>query len=128
MRLATVIMPRTDIATRAYIVAPKASPLNKPSAEVEALTSVAARTVSSIYTRAIERGFDPNAVPIKMRDAYVEDAPRSGRPSKQNEETTTAVMQARLSDGSEREKRAPQMSQLLKEKASMSQRRLCEES
>ncbi|KAJ4155562.1 hypothetical protein LMH87_000800 [Akanthomyces muscarius] len=43
-------------------------------------------------SRAIKRGFDPNLRPIIIKDAYLEDAPRSGRPSKQTAENQEAIL------------------------------------
>ena len=55
----------------------------KSSKEVSAISGIPTRTVDSIYARAIERGFEPCERPMKLLDRYLEDAPRSGRPSKQ---------------------------------------------
>lgn len=70
----------TDIATRALIIGLKST--GKTSTEVSELTEISVRTINSIYARAIERGFDPNFRPLKICDAYLVDAPRSGRPKK----------------------------------------------
>src|SRR4051812_33050601 len=76
-------MPVFDIATRALIVAYKAD--GKSNNEITGLTGVEKRVINRIYARAIERGFDPGERPIKLVDKYLQDAPRSGRPSKQQE-------------------------------------------
>ncbi|KAM5361041.1 hypothetical protein ACJZ2D_013368 [Fusarium nematophilum] len=78
--------PNTDIATRALVVALKAPCSGKPTEEVAAITGLSVRQVNRIYARAIERGFDPNLRPIVVRDDYLRDAPRSGRPMKRIEE------------------------------------------
>jgi transposase len=80
-----------DIATRAYIVALKASG-GKTSLQIAGLTGISIRSIDRIYARAIERGFDPNQQPIHMEDAYLADAPRSGRPSKQTEEVKANII------------------------------------
>lgn len=76
-------MPKnhTDIATRALVVTLKSSG-GKTSSEVHELTGISIRTINSIYGRAITNGFDPNQRPIVIRDSFLTDLPRSGRPSK----------------------------------------------
>jgi transposase len=76
-------MPVFDLVTRALIVAYKAD--GKTNHDITGLTGAEKRTINSIYARAIERGFDPAARPIKLENKYIEDAPRSGRPSKQQQ-------------------------------------------
>ncbi|ORY10964.1 hypothetical protein BCR34DRAFT_336222 [Clohesyomyces aquaticus] len=68
-------------STRAIVVCLKAT--GKSSKEVSAISGIPTRTVNSIYARAIERGFEPCERPMKLLDKHLEDAPRSGRPSKQ---------------------------------------------
>ncbi|EDU51052.1 hypothetical protein PtrM4_151580 [Pyrenophora tritici-repentis] len=48
-----------------------------------AITGISPRTIDSIYGRACQRGFEPNSPTIKLLPEYLEDAPRAGRPSKQ---------------------------------------------
>jgi hypothetical protein len=71
-------------ATRAQIVTLKA--IGQTTAEVIAITGLKERTIQSIYSRAIERGFDPAIRPIVILNKHVEDAPRLGRPTKQTPE------------------------------------------
>lgn len=73
----------TNLATRASIVALKAT--GKTTAEVAEITNITPRTINRIYARAIERGFDPAHRPLLLEDSHLADAPRSGRPSVQNE-------------------------------------------
>lgn len=75
--------PIFDIATRALVVAYKAD--GKTNLEIMGLTGIEKRTINRIYARAIERGFDPSERPLVLLNKYLEDAPRSGRPSKQQE-------------------------------------------
>lgn len=82
----------TDIATRALVVSLKAPCCGKTTAEVIAITGLAKATINHIYARAISRGFNPNQRPIVIRDSYLEDAPRSGRPTKRTEEAKEAVL------------------------------------
>ncbi|KAJ4155561.1 hypothetical protein LMH87_000800 [Akanthomyces muscarius] len=81
-----------DIATRALVVTLKAPCSGKTSTEVAGLAGISSRQVDRIYARAIKRGFDPNLRPIIIKDAYLEDAPRSGRPSKQTAENQEAIL------------------------------------
>jgi DNA-binding transcriptional MerR regulator len=76
-----------DISTRALVVALKSPSGGKTTGQVAALTGLSPRTIDSIYARAIQRGFDPNALPIVIKDEHLKDAPRSGRPLKQTEPT-----------------------------------------
>ncbi|PQK11111.1 hypothetical protein BB8028_0002g14290 [Beauveria bassiana] len=73
---------QTELATRALILTLKAPFCGKSTAEIASLTGVSTRTVDRIWARAIERGFDPAVLPVVLKDEYLEDAPRSGRPSK----------------------------------------------
>ncbi|OAX81454.1 hypothetical protein ACJ72_04204 [Emergomyces africanus] len=77
--------PNTDIATRSVVVALK-SICEKTSIEISGITGLSVRAINLIYARAIERGFDPNARPFVIRDAWLADAPRSGRPKKKTSE------------------------------------------
>ena len=82
--------PNTDIATRATIVALKAI-AGKTSTDIACLLGLSARGVNKIYAKAIERGFDPNVLPIVIKDEYLADAPRSGRPTKQTEDVKDLI-------------------------------------
>ncbi|KAK7190291.1 hypothetical protein PSPO01_04012 [Paraphaeosphaeria sporulosa] len=53
------------------------------NAEINHITHIPIRSIRSIYSRAIERGFDPDERPLQVQNSYLEDAPRSGRPTKQ---------------------------------------------
>jgi transposase len=96
-------MPRNyEIATRASIIALKASGMR--TAEVYSLLNIPERTISSIYAKAIARGFDPAERPIAILDKYVEEAPRSGRPSKQTATAQEIVLAKVRTDRYGREK------------------------
>jgi len=75
--------PNTDLATRALIVTLKSPIGGKTTSQISAFTGISTRQVNRIYARACERGFDPNELPLVLKDEWLEDAPRSGRPSKQ---------------------------------------------
>ncbi|KAK2471147.1 hypothetical protein H9L39_17378 [Fusarium oxysporum f. sp. albedinis] len=83
---------KTNIATRAFVVSLKAPCCGKKTAEVAEITGLSIRQINRIYARAIERGFDPNSTPIIIRNAYLQDAPRSGRPKKHTDEATKEVI------------------------------------
>jgi transposase len=80
----------TDVATRAFVVGLKST--GKTTNEVADLTGLQPRTINRIYGRAIERGFDPNQRPLAIRDDYLVDASRSGRPKKQTPETQDKIL------------------------------------
>lgn len=83
--------PSPDIATRATVVALKAKS-GKSTREVAFLTGLSVSTVNRIYSRAIQRGFDPDLVPIIIRDEFVKDGVRSGRPRQQTAEATEKAL------------------------------------
>jgi hypothetical protein len=80
----------TNTATRASVLTLKA--YGRPSQEVAHFTGLSIRQVNRILARAIERGFDPQLQPLQIKDTYVQDAPRSGRPKKQDDDVTEAVL------------------------------------
>ncbi|KAL6352059.1 hypothetical protein LRP88_14872 [Fusarium phalaenopsidis] len=84
--------PNTDIATRALVVSLKSPCGGKTTAEVIEITGLSKSTINDIYARAIARGFDPNHRPLIIRNSFLEDAPRPGRPTKQTEEAKKAVI------------------------------------
>lgn len=73
--------PNTNISTRALIVILKLPVRGKTTAEVAEKTGLSSRQVK-IYARAIERGFDLNHTPLTLRDEWLQDAARLGRPLK----------------------------------------------
>ncbi|KAG5924990.1 hypothetical protein E4U61_004893 [Claviceps capensis] len=91
-----------DIATRASVVTLKAIDLT--TTEVASLTGIPTRTVNKIFANAIERGFDPQKRPLTIRNYYVEEAPRSGRPTKQTPELKEALLSKVRDDGDGRQK------------------------
>ena len=68
-----------DIATRAMVLTLK-SPLTPLSTlDTAKKTGVPKPTIHNIYKRALERGYDPNAVPFLIKDDYLKRSPGSGR-------------------------------------------------
>lgn len=74
--------PNTNITTRAIIITLLSPVSGKTTIKVAEKTSLSARQVNRIYARVIQRGFDPNHIPLTIRDEWLKDAPRTGRPSK----------------------------------------------
>jgi transposase len=100
----TIMAPNTSLSTRALIVTLKSPIGGKTTAEVAEKTGVSARQINRIYAQAIERGFDPNHMPFSLQDEWLEDAPRSGRPRKQTEETVNKAVSKVCRDRYGREK------------------------
>jgi hypothetical protein len=76
-----------DLATRAQALTLKS--LGFPNAEIERITGIKPRTLRDLYQKALSRGFDPNTP--KILDSYIEDAPRSGRPTLQTPRKTAKL-------------------------------------
>lgn len=74
---------KTDITTRAIIITLKAPCSGKLSAEIALIIGLPIYIINSIYAHAIDCGFEPNASPLVICDKWLQDAPRSSRPSKQ---------------------------------------------
>ncbi|KAH7471808.1 hypothetical protein FOMA001_g12984 [Fusarium oxysporum f. sp. matthiolae] len=97
----------TDIATRALVVTLKApAGAAKTTAEIEEITGIPYRTINAIYARAIRQGFEPNERPLRLQDAWLQNAPRSGRPTKQTKETKELIFAKVSIDRYGREKSA----------------------
>ncbi|KAI0570230.1 hypothetical protein Alg130_11306, partial [Pyrenophora tritici-repentis] len=75
--------PNTELSTRALIVTLKSPFGGKSTTQISAITEISPRTIDAIYGRACQRGFEPNAPMIKLLSEHLEDAPRAGRPRKQ---------------------------------------------
>ena len=80
---------QSTVARRATVVALKAY-TTKSSAEIAALTELSIPSVNRIYAEAIRRGFDP--IRTMVDNQYVEDKPRSGRPTKQDPSTVEIIL------------------------------------
>jgi len=96
--------PNTDISTRALIITLKSPIVGLSSAEILAQTGISISTINRIYGRAVEREFEPNTRPCVLKDEWLEDAPRSGRPRKQTPEMTEKVVAKVREDRYGREK------------------------
>ena len=97
-------MPSIPITTRAQIITLKALGYTNEEICTKLCLPLARRSIDRIYTRALDRGFDPEK-PICL-DNYVEDAPRSGRPTKQTEQAKAEVEAKVTTDRYGREKSA----------------------
>ncbi|KAK0750829.1 hypothetical protein B0T18DRAFT_387052 [Schizothecium vesticola] len=84
--------PNTDISTRALIITLKSPVVGLTSADIFATTGISISTINRIYGRAIGREFDLNIRPLVIKDEWLEDASRSGRPRKQTPEATEKVV------------------------------------
>ena len=82
-----------DSHTRAIVVFLKSPFGGKTTPEIAIQLDISPRTINDIYARAVKRGFDPNHKPFVLKPEYVQDAPRSGRPSKQTEDAAQAVLE-----------------------------------
>jgi transposase len=96
--------PNTEISMRALIITLKSPLVGLTSAEIFGQTGISISTINRIYGRAIERGFDPNIRPLVIKDEWLEDAPRSGRPRKQTTENIEKVVEKVRKDRYGREK------------------------
>lgn len=80
----------SKIALRGEIVLLKA--LGWKTTDIMNLLGLPKATIDRTYQQACRRGFDPAARPLVVRDEHVRDLPRSGRPTKQTEETKEEII------------------------------------
>ncbi|KAJ5646675.1 hypothetical protein N7490_003047 [Penicillium lividum] len=85
----------SDLAIRAQVVTLKAH-TSMNTQEIASRTGLTPQSVNRIYARAIDRGFDPNTFPALVELRFVEDAPRTGRPRKQEIAKDTILSKVRL--------------------------------
>ncbi|KAG9388943.1 hypothetical protein A1F94_001836 [Pyrenophora tritici-repentis] len=91
--------PNTELSTRALIVTLKSPFGGKSTTQISAITEISPRTIDAIYGRACQRGFEPNAPMIKLLSEHLEDAPRAGRPRKQEAVHKAAIEKVLASVG-----------------------------
>ena len=84
--------PNTSLPTRALIVTLKSPVGGKTTAQIHEETGISVQQINRIYARAISRGFDPNIRPFTLKEEWLKDAPRSGRPSKQTPENVDKII------------------------------------
>lgn len=104
-----------DISTRAVVVVLKSPLGGKTTAQIQAITGLSKSSINDIYARAIQRGFDPNLTPLALKDKYLSDAPRSGRPTKQTTGVKEVLIQKVGRDRYGREKTAADLAGELSE-------------
>ncbi|KAK0750298.1 hypothetical protein B0T18DRAFT_389741 [Schizothecium vesticola] len=78
--------PYTDAATRAQALTLKA--VGWTNAQIEATTGITSRTLTNILDRAIKAGFEPvtpEGLMGRLSSEHVGNAPKVGRPRKQEE-------------------------------------------
>ncbi|KAL9096017.1 MAG: hypothetical protein Q9165_001539 [Trypethelium subeluteriae] len=69
-----------DISQRSLVVGLRA--IGYSATQVSFYTGISARTATNIFNKACSRGFDPTSRPLDIKDEYLKDAPKSGRPRK----------------------------------------------
>ena len=94
----------TDIYTRTLITTLESPAYGKIKAQISELTGVKPRTVDCVYSRAIQAGFEPNVLPLKILKQHVQDAPRSGRHIQQTAEAIQQIVDHVRRDRYRREK------------------------
>jgi transposase len=95
VHLATM-KPYTDAATRAQALTLKA--VGWTNAQIEATTGITGRTLTNILDRAIKAGFEPvtsEGLVGRLSSEYVSNAPKVGRPRKQEQFEEEVLAQAR---------------------------------
>ena len=97
-------MPNYSLATKALVVTLKSPLGGKTTGEVSEKTGIPRQTVNRIYATAIKRGFDPNLLPFLLKDEWLNEAPRIGRPTKQTPETIQKTLENVRTDRYGREK------------------------
>ncbi|EDN09733.1 predicted protein [Histoplasma mississippiense (nom. inval.)] len=84
--------PNTDIATRAFVVALKSPYFGKSNAEITEITQISKSQINCIYKHTIERGFNPELPYMILRDEWLRDASKSGRPTQGNDSIKDAIL------------------------------------
>ena len=97
-------MPHYSVATKALVVTMKSPIGNYTTGEISKKTGISRHTINRIYAKAIQRGFDPTHSPILLKDEWLEDAPRSGRPTKKTSDLVQNVLEKVCTDLHGREK------------------------
>ena len=82
-----------SVSTRSAVLVLKSSIVGWSGTQIEDMLGVNRSTVNRIFKRAIKRGFDPNSRPLVLKDEFVVDAPRSGRPTKQSQLEKQAALE-----------------------------------
>jgi transposase len=76
------------LSVRAQVVAFRVAGLTNK--QIVEMTGVSLRQIQSWYNNALKRGYDPS-VSVLLKDEYLVDAPRSGRPKKAAAEVVEEV-------------------------------------
>ena len=84
-------MVYTDIVTRALVVTLKLPLGGRTTVEIAEKTGLNPRTINRIYTKAIERRFDLNQLPLIIKDEYLKDILHSRRLTKQTSEFSEQI-------------------------------------
>ena len=97
-------MPNHSLIIKALVVALKSPVGGKTTREVSEKTGISRHAINRIYAKAIQRGFDPTHSPLLLKDEWLEDAPRSGRPTKKTPNLVQNVLGKVRTDRHGREK------------------------
>ena len=82
------IVSNSDLVTRSQACTLKVF-TNLPASEIQAITGVGERQQRRLVQKAKERGWNTGK---PLLNCHLDDAPRSGRPSKSDKETTEKVV------------------------------------
>lgn len=104
--------PVNSEATRGIVLYLKATGIS--NAEITHITGYSQASITQIYKKACDKGFNPEARPLNILNEYVRDAPRSGRPSKTTPENINKVTSLIKLDRYAREKTCHDLSNDLK--------------
>ena len=85
-----------DISFRASIVVFKT--LGYTTKQISTVTGIPECSVRDILSHTCGQGFDPSARPVLVRDVFLQDGARSGRPlnNKDNTESAEAKVSAKV--------------------------------
>lgn len=81
---------RACIAVRAQIVALKQ--FGASNRQISEITTISERQIYRFWKKAIDRGYDPVNGSKALKDEYLSDEPRSGRPKKATLEATSEIL------------------------------------
>lgn len=99
--------PESEVSLRAVIVflkSPYGGAFSAPIIQSMISKPLSIAQINTIYRTAQSRGFDPNAPKFAIKDEFIINSPRSGRPSKQDDATTQLVIAKVVRDRFGREK------------------------
>jgi hypothetical protein len=84
--------PNTSLTIQALIITLKSPVSGKTTVQIHKETGISIQQINRIYAQAISRGFNPNIQPFTLKEEWLKDAPRSGRPLKQTPENIDNII------------------------------------